>query len=220
MVPTADASSGVDSQKNEADKKPKTEDDAGGTPEVPSDAGALKSQPPVIAQPQTEDDAGALETWDFKVVSKSGTYGPRAAPYPEIDTIKGVATKTHAKVFCTNHDMPISVSYSVALYGERAANILANEWVRKMQHFYDVYLEEAPWHFDPRAAEARYEEDPVFTDFYQAERRRPKKHINEAIWKIREMVPRVIIDVKTYGGSGRRPSRSSEVDATDDLIVF
>jgi len=197
MVPTADASSGADSQKNETDKNPN---------ELTWGRTSFK----------------VVQDLDFKVVSKSGTYGPRAAPYPEIDTIKGVATKTHAKVFCTNHDMPISVSYSVALYGERAANILANEWVRKMQHFYDVYLEEAPWHFDPRAAEARYEEDPVFTDFYQAERRRPKKHINEAIWKIREMVPRMIIGVmkKPSGGSGRRPSRSSEVDATGDLIVF
>jgi len=102
---------------------------------------------------------------DFTLVAIGGAYTARFSPYREIEVMKGPAANTTAQRFCTSHDLPISYTWSIAVFGQRGARILGNEWVRKMQHYYDDYME-VGLGWDPLESQASYTESKEFTDFY------------------------------------------------------
>ena len=71
-----------------------------------------------------------------------------------------------AHEFCRQHSLRMSSTYSFTLCGgQQSAIKLAQEWCRKMQHFYSAFVEQEHARLDWDAVAAALPSDPAFEDF-------------------------------------------------------
>ena len=83
----------------------------------------------------------------------------------EADCVAASASKGEATRFCLTYSLPRMSSYSFAKYGEPQAMLMAQEWCRRMEHFFGVYLEGGEnFKFDPER-DPPYQCTPAWTQF-------------------------------------------------------
>lgn len=88
------------------------------------------------------DELGALvapSCFRLAVRGGSDTLARFGVPY---DYFKGVAKPGEPTRFCSLHGLLKSASYKLTLYGESVALTLAQAWMSKMQHMYDVWVDQ------------------------------------------------------------------------------
>ena len=84
------------------------------------------------------------------------------------DSATGEA-RASAQDFCRQHNMRMSSTYSFSLCGgQQAATRLAQEWCRKMQHFYTAFVEQEHARLDWTAVAGAFPSDPEFEEFVRS----------------------------------------------------
>ena len=84
----------------------------------------------------------------------------------EADCVAAMAAKGAPSAFCIQFSLARMSSYSFAKYGERAALLMAQEWCRRMEHFYQLYLQgDDAFRFDSTALPS-YEPSSEWTAFF------------------------------------------------------
>ena len=82
------------------------------------------------------------------------------------DCVAGSAVKGALAAFCLQYSLARMTSYSFAKYGEPAALLMAKEWCRRMEFYYQRFLEgDDGFRFGPNASEG-YEPLPEWTRFF------------------------------------------------------
>lgn len=121
----------------------------------------------------------------FEVVVTGGAWclANLGVPY---DGVRGKSKTAEIAEWCRAAGMSMSLSCSFKLFGERMSNLLAAEWCRKMQFFFDVWSREAHLAAWPAGVEATYTEDPSFTTAVSAD---PRPATQRKAQSIRTMRP-------------------------------
>ena len=105
---------------------------------------------------------------DFEVYMRREYALRGAAGVGGADSATGEA-RTTAQDFCRQHSMRMSSTYSFSLCGgQQAATRLAQEWCRKMQHFYTAFVEQGHARLDWNAVSLAFPSDPEFEEFVRS----------------------------------------------------
>ena len=80
------------------------------------------------------------------------------------DYVMGKAATKEVDQWCRRYSMAVSARFSIAMYSERIGSVLAREWCRKMQHYYDIAVaSEGSMHRFTEAEHASYQESGEFS---------------------------------------------------------
>jgi len=82
------------------------------------------------------------------------------------DAIAAMARKGLPFAWCRAYNLNVEASFSIRKHGEEAARVLAVEWCKRMQFFYDIYklADEPDFVYSP-AQLSSYEEELEFVEF-------------------------------------------------------
>lgn len=107
---------------------------------------------------------GLLQGEEFVTFLKGGQWTARHKG-KAFDTLVGQAKRGHVTRWCNMHQLKKVVSFSLALYGEGPATAMALEWCRRMQHFYDLWVNSpgSAYSFSPSDMDA-YQPGEAFTN--------------------------------------------------------
>lgn len=84
--------------------------------------------------------AGGDETADFST-KILGSRWTRINKGKSCDAVIGIASGGAAREWCRLYGLNVEASFAIGKYGEGDATMMALEWCRRRQHFYDLYVE-------------------------------------------------------------------------------
>jgi hypothetical protein len=124
----------------------------GGSPSSDEAEAGADSPDAEVGEEQIEDLFGELyrkrEEWfqttkpkgnDFSCTILGGPWS-FAQTGKATDSFIAKASTPGSKVWCTRYGMNQSARFSIALYGEKGAAVMAQAWADKLQHYYDIFL--------------------------------------------------------------------------------
>ena len=105
----------------------------------------------------------APEGDDFETIYKTDhkTWGSTDKLY---DSWVGQAKPGQASQWCKLFELPRMTSYSVNLHGQTVSLALAEEWCRRMQHYFDLWQTEPDGYVYTRADKAAYAPSQAWMD--------------------------------------------------------
>jgi hypothetical protein len=81
------------------------------------------------------------------------------------DAFQGSARGASANAWCLEYTMARSARFDISLYGEAGSKACAEEWCRRMQYFYTMYLDAKDvGHVYSIEDKVSYVEHPDFTE--------------------------------------------------------
>ena len=121
------------------------------------------------------------------------------------DVVIGIATKGAASDWCRLYGLNVEASFSLAKYGEDSCRILAMQWCKVNQHYFDIYKsQEEPEHIYSDAELASFQEDIDWVDFVLA------SGPESAVWARAHLIRHLKPSLRPVSSSTGKASSSSK----------
>lgn len=120
----------------------------------------------VVEAKRREWDLRGLDTGGDFTTKILGSKWTRIHKRVAADATVGLASRGAPQQWARQYGLNIEASFAYSKYGEEEAGILALEWCKLMQHFYDLYKEKNGANYEYNDADlSSFEHDQTWQDF-------------------------------------------------------